>query len=138
MQDSKNQNFIKAKKGPFYSKVLENEEISQGIYKLKIENTSNVQSALLIGDPFFDNQSNLVAKERGIIDEIDFASRNMEHLRLEYSEDEILSIGSLISDEKIYLSKNATETIFKIDICRFESLLIRARNGNTKFIKRLI
>ncbi len=39
MQNLKNQNFTGVKKGPFYSRVLENEKISQGIYKLKIENS---------------------------------------------------------------------------------------------------
>ncbi|MCF6271101.1 MAG: CHAT domain-containing protein [Melioribacteraceae bacterium] len=84
--------------------------------KLKSKNISNVQKVLLIGDPYFANPSNLVAKERGIVDEIDFTSRNMELLRLEYSADEILSIGSLISSVKTYLSKNATETIFKNNV----------------------
>ncbi len=84
--------------------------------KLKSVNVSNVESALLIGDPFFGNQSNLVAKERGIVDEIEFEYRNMSHLRLEYSADEIRSIGSLINNEDTYLSKDATETIFKNNV----------------------
>ncbi len=84
--------------------------------KLKNEKVSNIQRALLIGNPLFNNQNTLVAEERGIIDDINISSRNMEHLNLEYSENEILSIESVISEARTYLSENATETNFKNNV----------------------
>lgn len=84
--------------------------------KLRNRNNSNNETALLIGDPIFENGIDVVAETRGLMDEIDFFSRNMNHQRLEYSEEEIKSIGSLLSNNYIYLSKDATETTFKKNV----------------------
>jgi CHAT domain-containing protein/Tfp pilus assembly protein PilF len=81
--------------------------------ELHNRNNSNNEIALLIGDPIFENGIDTAAETRGLTDEIDLFSRNMEHQRLEYSEEEIQSIGSLLSNDHIYLSKDATETAFK-------------------------
>ena len=90
---------------------------SASIWKeLQGGNNPKTQTALLIGDPFFDTQNQSISETRGFTEEIDFFSRNMNYLSLEYSAEEIQSIGSLLNNEKIYLSKDATETIFKKNV----------------------
>jgi len=86
--------------------------------KLKNDNRSNSKIALLIGDPFFDSDNQEAAGMRGLTSEMDFNSRNINNLRLEYSADEIETISSLLGDEKIYLAKDATETAFKNNVER--------------------
>jgi CHAT domain-containing protein len=83
---------------------------------LKNNNIPNTQTALLIGDPYFENENESVSQMRGLTAEIDLFSRNMNQQRLEYSQEEIESIGSLLSNGEIYLSINATETIFKNNV----------------------
>ncbi|HSA06261.1 MAG TPA: dihydroorotate dehydrogenase electron transfer subunit [Candidatus Gastranaerophilales bacterium] len=46
MQNLKDQNLIRVSKGPFFAKVLENREISDNIYKLRIESEEIAQNSL--------------------------------------------------------------------------------------------
>jgi len=84
--------------------------------ELKVEKRSNVRIALLFGDPVFDNKNQSVSNMRGLNIEGELVSRNMNYLRLEYSKDEIQSISSLLSDDQVYLSQDATETVFKKNV----------------------
>ena len=81
--------------------------------ELKNASSNDEQIALLIGDPFFTNETNKVSETRGLTDEIGLFSRSMNTARLEYSAEEISSIGSLLNNVKVFTNDQATETAFK-------------------------
>ena len=80
--------------------------------RLKDRQPSAEATALLIGDPVFDNNGEAVSTERGAVEELRIGSRSFAVGRLEYSGEEVNSIAAIINGAEVYLSDEATETVF--------------------------
>ncbi len=80
------------------------------IQKDKSENNNNQN--LLIGDPYVDNKEFPVSVRSGLIEINPSQSRNILLYPLKYSMDEIESIDELISNTKVFISREATENNF--------------------------
>ena len=87
---------------------------SASIYKLQsgiTESTANQN--LLIGDPFIDNAEFALSVRSGLVDLNPSQARNILLFPLKYSRSEIESIDNTISESKMFILKEATESNFK-------------------------
>ncbi len=87
---------------------------SASIYKIQsVKTETNQTQNLLIGDPSISNLEYSLSVRSGLVDLNSKLSRNILLTPLEYSKDEIESIDDLVSNNKIFLSQDATESNFK-------------------------
>ena len=90
---------------------------SAPVYLALKENSqeNNQQQNLLVGDPFISNSEFALSVRGGLIEINNSQTRNINFYPLEYSEDEIKSIQGTLENNLILLSKDATESNFKLN-----------------------
>ncbi len=81
--------------------------------EMQTRSSNKTDDALLIGDPVFNTGSELYTEKRGLTGNMDLHMRNVNLGKLEYSSDEINVIENILNAGQVFLSENATETIFK-------------------------
>ena len=87
---------------------------SASVYKLQLGITeSSANQNLLIGDPFIDNAEFALSVRSGLVDMNPSQARNILLFPLKYSRSEIESIDNTISESKMFILKEATESNFK-------------------------
>jgi CHAT domain-containing protein len=87
---------------------------SASVYKLQSGITeSSANQNLLIGDPFIDNAEFALSVRSGMVDMNPSQARNILLFPLKYSRSEIESIDNTISESKMFILKDATESNFK-------------------------
>lgn len=76
-------------------------------------NLPNDDKILIVGDPAIDNNSDEFAERRSLLEESVGTPRSLTLLPLKYSAEEVNMIKSIIRTDKLFVSKDATETNFK-------------------------
>lgn len=105
--DYTNKNFL-------VSKYVTSYTPSASAYAQAQKTSSNIKSsALLVGDPAIEIQNEQFSERRGLLEESVGLPRSFALLPLKYSSDEIKMIRNIIKADKVFMSKDATETNFK-------------------------
>lgn len=87
---------------------------SASIYKMQSgTNEISANQNLLIGDPFIDNAEFALSVRSGLVDLNPMQARYILFFPLKYSRMELETIDKTISDNIIFISKDATESNFK-------------------------
>lgn len=87
---------------------------SASIYKMQSgTNEISANQNLLIGNPFIDNAEFALSVRSGLVELNPSQARNILLFPLKYSQMELESIDKTISDNIIFISKDATESNFK-------------------------
>jgi CHAT domain-containing protein/tetratricopeptide (TPR) repeat protein len=87
---------------------------SASIFCEEVQNTlTNNDRVLIVGDPAIDSQTDEFAERRGLLEETVSTPRSFTLLPLKYSGEEVSMIGNIIKADKIFVSRDATETNFK-------------------------
>ncbi len=79
----------------------------------KLKNEHSDIKNLLVGDPQIPDNELKLSYRGGMITDNNYSLRNLELFPLQFSEDEINKIDNLISNGRVLLSDQATETNFK-------------------------
>ncbi len=87
---------------------------SASVYVEEAQNKlPNNGKILIVGNPAIDNQSEEFAERRGLLEESISSPRSFTLLPLKYSGEEVSMIENIIKADKVFQSKEATETNFK-------------------------